>query len=396
MRGQRVVALWLGMALGATGAAFSQEGFNRYEMQYGEAVEVTLDMLAQMPESYRGRAVRTSGNLEMVDSNTFRIGRLGIHIPIYPVPEIVDRFGMNAHTWIGREIEITGVVNLGQDPTTYASTPTITFWAFFAPEDEKKAPPPASPETTLESLVTQPERYDGKRVRVVGQFRGANLFGDLPSDSLRRSDDWVLKNDLFAVWVTGRKPRGSSFKLDPRLRRDTGKWLMVDGRARTLDGIVYIDADAVALTNAPSPEAGARDTPAAPPPPLEPPVIVFSLPLDGERDIPPGTVFHVQFSNDMDVESFEGRVGLRYAGRPRPGDRPLDAVKLSYDLGRRSLSVDPGDQLRPGRVVELILLPGIVDVDGLDLQTRPGHEAGGAVDVLRYRVAGGLLTGATP
>jgi hypothetical protein len=168
---------------------------------------------------------------------------------------------------------------------------------------------------------------------------------------------------------------------------------MVDGRATTFNGIVYIDADAVVLTRAPSPDAGALDAPDAPPPPLAPPVIVFSLPLDGEREIPPNSVFQVQFSNDMDVDSFEGRVGLRYAGRPRPGDRPLDAVKLSYDLGRRALKVDPGDLLRPGRVVELILLPGIVDIDGLPLETRPGKDPGGATDVLRFRVAGGLLTG---
>jgi hypothetical protein len=104
-------------------------------------------------------------------------------------------------------------------------------------------------------------------------------------------------------------------------------------------------------------------------------------------------VFQVQFSNDMDETSFEGRVGLRYAGRPRPGDRALDAVKISYDIGRRALKVDPGDMLRAGRMVELILLPGIVDLDGQPLETRPGHDPGGAVDVLRFQVAGTLLTG---
>jgi hypothetical protein len=64
-------------------------------------------------------------------------------------------------------------------------------------------------------------------------------------------------------------------------------------------------------------------------------------------------------------------------------------------MGRRALKVDPGDQLRAGRVVELILLPGIVDIDGQPLQSRPDHDPGGAADVLRYRVAGGLLTGST-
>ncbi|HEX9186825.1 MAG TPA: Ig-like domain-containing protein, partial [Vicinamibacteria bacterium] len=121
---------------------------------------------------------------------------------------------------------------------------------------------------------------------------------------------------------------------------------------------------------------------------------VFALPLDGERDVPPDSGFKVQFSRDMDEESFKGRVLFRYAGRTQPGDNALDALRVSYDAGLRTLQVDPGDILRPGRIVELILLPGIVDLDGLPLETRPGKNPGQAADVLRFQVAGGgLLSG---
>jgi len=42
----------------------------------------------------------------------------------------------------------------------------------------------------------------------------------------------------------------------------------------------------------------------------------------------------------------------------------------------------------------LLLLPGIVDLDGLPLETRPGKNPGAATDVLRFQVAGGgLLSG---
>ena len=109
--------------------------------------------------------------------------------------------------------------------------------------------------------------------------------------------------------------------------------------------------------------------------------------------MPADSVFKVQFSNDMNEESFLGRVGLRYAGRPRPGDRNLDAVSMSYDGGRRTLIVDPGDLLRAGRMVELLLLSGIVDIDGQPLETRPGLDPGGAADLLRFQVAGTLLSG---
>jgi hypothetical protein len=46
--------------------------------------------------------------------------------------------------------------------------------------------------------------------------------------------------------------------------------------------------------------------------------------------------------------------------------------------------------------VEILLLQGIVDIDGLALETRPGFGAGGSVDVLRFQIAGGLGAGPSP
>jgi hypothetical protein len=143
----------------------------------------------------------------------------------------------------------------------------------------------------------------------------------------------------------------------------------------------------VALTSIPRPRARpvskTAPMPSASPP--MPPVVVFSLPLDGEAGIPPSSVFAVQFSKDMDVESFRGRVLLRYAGSRRQGDHPFESLSLRYDAGRRVLRIDPGDVLRPGRDLEILLLPGIRDKDGLDLAVRSGRENEGAVDILKYR-----------
>lgn len=378
--------------------ASAQFASNTYERQYGQPVEVDLDTLLEMPESYENRSIRTRGRLDLlpgISSRQWALGSLGRHILIIPVPDVRNYFEQDAMRWSGKEIEITGVVNptrqeLNQNPIT-----GITFWEFVGPTERKEAEE-KSPEATLEELLTRQGSRDGERIRVVGQFRGSNLFGDLPGFSRWKSRDWVLKEDVFAAWISGQKPQGKGWKLDPKLRRDTGKWLIVEGRARTVDGVVYIVADRVDITTEPNrirEVKAAEAAPPPPPPPLKKPVVVFSLPLDGERDIPPDTVFRVQFSNDMDEESFERRVGLRYAGRPRPGDRVLDAVSLSYDIGRRALVVDPGDILRAGRGVELILLPGIVDIDGQPLESRPGHDPGGAADVLRFRVSGTLTAG---
>jgi hypothetical protein len=120
-----------------------------------------------------------------------------------------------------------------------------------------------------------------------------------------------------------------------------------------------------------------------------PPAVVFALPLDGESDVSPDTQrFYVQFNKDMDEASFEGRVELRYVGGQRPGERLFDAVRLDYDPGRRVLIVDPGDVLSYGRELELLLLPGIVDLDGLELVPSAPPEVEGAVAVLRWYIAG--------
>jgi hypothetical protein len=303
----------------------------------------------------------------------------------------------DARVWVGREVEVTGGVESGQDASG-RNVGYLLIWAYLGPPDEKAARRDSA-QVTLEDLVTKPERHDGKVVTVRGQFRGGNLFGDLPSASRRRSADWVLKDDVFAVWVTGKKAKGPGWNLDANLRRDTGKWLQVTGRVRVDSRVVTIQALDVVISKPPSanPQAQAQAPPPPPPRPKKPPVVVFALPLDGERDVSPDSVFQVQFSKDMDESSFKDHVVFRYAGRPRPGDNALDAMRVTYDGGLRTLRVDPGDLLRPGRVVELLLLPGIVDLDGLPLETRPGRSPGAVTDVLRYQVASaGLLSGPSP
>jgi len=173
--------------------------------------------------------------------------------------------------------------------------------------------------------------------------------------------------------------------LDANLKRDTGKWIEVIGRPETRNGVTYVRAVQVRLTDPPRPTADAAPPPPPPERPKVPPVVVFALPLDGEGDVPSDSRFVVQFNKDMDEASFTGHVMLRYAGPTLPGDREFDGIKLTYDQGRRALTVDPGDVLRPGRQIELMLLPGIADVDGLTLIPRTGLQVEGAVDVLRFR-----------
>jgi hypothetical protein len=395
---RRALAPCLLLVLLVAAARPASAQMNEYEQRYGSTVEVSIDNLLQMPESYFDKAVRTRAQLEMLPSMRGQRysmrGTFGGHVVISPMPDTADEFEMQARRWVGREIEVTGLFGRGTDPDTGQTAYFIAVWGFLGPPDEKAARGQKATEVTLEELVTKPGKLDGKIVRVSGQFRGQNLFGDLPAASRKRGADWVIKEDLFAVWVTGRKPKGPGWAFDADLKRDTGKWLQVTGRVSTEKGVVTIEAVDLSLTKQPGPAVTAAQPPPPPPPRRKKvPVVVFSLPLDGEREVAPNTVFQVQFSKDMEETSFKDRVLLRYAGRPQPGDRDLDAVKISYDGGLRTLKVDPGDLLRPGRVVELLLLPGIVDLDGTPLSTRPGLAAGGATDVLRFQIAPPALFG---
>ena len=390
----RRVALLLLVLAALAGPSAAQ--MNEYEMRYGgQVVEVSVDNLLQMPESYAGKAVRTRGQLEMVPGRTdvrYALrGTFGGYLQLVPVPDMQSDWEREARTFGGREVEVTGGVEMGQD-TNGQKIAYLLIWAYLGPPDEKAARR-ESTQVGLEELVTKPERYESKTVTVRGQFRGANLFGDLPSASRERSSDWVLKDDVFAVWVSGKKAKGPGWNLDADLKRDTGKWLQFTGRVRLNGRVVTLQALDVVLSKPPSetPQAQAQAPPPPPPRPKKPPVIVFALPLDGERDVPPDSVFQVQFSKDMEESTFKDRVVFRYAGRPQPGDNALDVMRMSYDGGLRTLRVDPGDLLRPGRVVELLLLPGIVDLDGLPLEARPGRMVGAATDVLRFQVAAGQL-----
>ena len=377
---------------------------NEYEARYGPTIDVTVDSLLDMPEQYAGRAVRTRGPLEMIPTGTrMQYGLRGTfrgYLYITPRQEVAATFEDQARHWGGKEVEVQGSVERGQDQQSGQAIVYIAIWGYLGPPDDKPMKRPDSPDATLEELVTKPERYDGKTVNVRGQFRGENLFGDLPSSSRDRSSDWVIKDDVFAVWVSAKKPKGPGWSLDASLKRDTGKWLQIMGRVRVRNGVVTLEAVDVVLSKAPEVRVAAEPKPEPTPPPprvKRPPIVAFSLPLDGERELAPDTVFQLQFSRDMDEASLKDRVLFRYAGRPQPGDNALDAVKISYDGGLRTLRVDPGDLLRPGRIVELVLLPGILDIDGAPLEARPGVRAGSWADVLRFQVvSAGLAGGVNP
>ena len=396
------------LALLVATPALAQSTYDRY----GDVVDVNIQSLADSPSSYDGRAVRVKGVFElgsMIGRRSYILkDNFAAQVLIYPVREIEGSFDQEALHMTGKQVEITGVfqeARAGSAGSTGvgAIAGTISFWKFTGPPEEIKGDIKAET-VSLEALVSSPGRYDGKTIRVYGKFRGKNLYGDLASHSERDSHDWVMKEDVYAIWVTGRKPKGSGFELDTGMKRDTEKWLQVVGKPETIKGVTYLQALQVVLGKPSGPlvASGASSNPAPAPsatplPPPKPPVVVFALPLDGDGEVPSNGRFQIQFSQDMEEETFKGRVLIRYRPPVRPGDRAFDGVKMTYDLGRKALTVDPGDMLRPGREVEILLLPGIFDINGVELVARQGRDGSGpqgATDLLRYKVLTASLIGA--
>src|SRR5215470_17180311 len=104
------------LLLAAT-AGFAQEPeeqYDRYEAQFGTPVDVSLADLVQNPMPYSGRAVRTSGRLDL--STAMQSRRTYIlsdsimnNALLQPVPEIAQEFESEATRFLGRETSVTGV-----------------------------------------------------------------------------------------------------------------------------------------------------------------------------------------------------------------------------------------------------------------------------------------------
>ena len=174
---------------------------------------------------------------------------------------------------------------MGADP---ARPFALRAW-YVAPVDAPRAAAPKraidARAVSLQELVYGSGRYDGQLVRVRGTYRGANRDADLPEKTRKGRGDWVIKDGLFAIWISGRKPKGDGFALDTGLKRDTGKWLEVVGRPETRNGVTYLRAVRVSLGAQPSASAPAQLPSPPPERPKVPPVVVFAIPLDGEVEV---------------------------------------------------------------------------------------------------------------
>lgn len=155
-----------------------------------------------------------------------------------------------------REIEVVGTFEapVGSDqtgPIAQTALGEFWFWAYSVGPTKTSRAGDRAGRLALEDLVSRPDRLAGETVKVVGQFRGRNLFGDLDDTSVP-DDGWVIKDGAFAVWVVGKKPKGSGWSLDPASRSDAARWVQVTGTLDRKGKVTRLKALEVALIAAPA------------------------------------------------------------------------------------------------------------------------------------------------
>lgn len=209
---------------------------------------------------------------------------------------------------------------------------------------------PPSPPLSVRELVLEPWRYEGQKITVTGNFRGRNLFGDLPGAPGKSRYDFVIRGAEGAIWVSGLQPRGKGFELDIDRRVDTDQWVEVTGTVVYERGLVRIDATSLAAAKPPQLSLQIQE-PAAPPPSVPPLEVVFSSPIPGEEDVSNTTLVRIQFSRGLDTRTIPGAVKVSYPG----STAPVPSFQATYDGGLRSLTLKFVRPLDPGQVrVEVV------------------------------------------
>ena len=228
-------------------------------------------------------------------------------------------------------------------------------------------PPPAATDVTappLRAVAMEPARFEKQKVSIVGQFRGRNLFGDLPEAPAPGRYQFVLRGGDAAVWVMGLEPRGKGFNFDPTKRIDSGRWVKVAGTVRTAKGLTWLEGTTIELAPEPQ-ETTEVEINVAPPPPVE---VLFTAPAEGEADVRVTERIRMQLSRDLNPETLKDRIRITYSstdsrerGEAQP---PTVEYTTNYTRENRALEIRPVQPLERFRLVTVEFLPGVKGTDG--------------------------------
>jgi hypothetical protein len=99
-----------------------------------------------------------------------------------------------------------------------------------------------------------------------------------------------------------------------------------------------------------------------------PPEVIFADPAEADIDVALNQPIRLQFSRDMDPDSFKGNVRWSFVGVEGAGEAARQA-EVKYDRAKRALEVRLGPTEGAAyRTVAIELLDGIAATDGAKLQ----------------------------
>jgi hypothetical protein len=246
------------------------------EATYGPPVPEDLEQIAYNGPSYQRRHVMVRGRLGIIEAGRFlslEQGSARVMLIVFNPSDLHDY-----STLLGLDVDVRGIVRVmpGKQKTVPCRGTHLLESKcddYLLPElPDKRIGWPETSLTvlslsdsgtglssrrseggrTLAETGVEAAAADGKAVRAIGQFRGANLCRDLPSVSRRDPDDWVLLTPEGPLWVTDKRPAGRGFRLDPAYRADTARWLEVTGKVQILESVRYLKAGKVALIPRPA------------------------------------------------------------------------------------------------------------------------------------------------
>lgn len=232
-------------------------------------------------------------------------------------------------------------------------------------------PAPAATSATappLRAVAMEPSRFENQKVTIVGQFRGRNLFGDLPEAPAQNRFQFVLRSSDAALWVMGVAPKGKGFSFDPGKRIDSGRWVKVAGTVKTAKGLTWLEGTTLELALEPQETTTEVEIDLPPPPPVE---VLFTAPTEGEADVRLAERIRIQLSRDLDPETLTDRIRISYSStdsRERGEAQPPPVeFTTNYAPENRALEIRPTEPFERFRVVTLEMLPGVKGTDGGDL-----------------------------
>jgi hypothetical protein len=222
-------------------------------------------------------------------------------------------------------------------------------------------PSSTSTAPSVRSIALSPDRFEGREVKVVGRFRGRNLYGDLPQALGKTKWDFVLQSADGAVWVTGMRPKGKGFDLDPVARVDTGRWLEVTGVVSMSGSMPFITATAMQSATAPQTLV---EVPVPEQPRMPAPEVIFSAPVPDDHDVERNVRVRVQFSRDIDPRTIAGHVTVAYV--PSAGAAPPPAAPTFttvYNDVAHAIEIRFAEPLERFQQVKVEITEGIIALD---------------------------------